>query len=212
MAATCSTSPTSSRVHPVNISDVRDMHALRSSSRAATTCSTWPGRPATSIRCTIRRQDLEINGTAQLSLLETCRKHAPGIRIVFASTRQIYGKPPDYLPVDEKHLLRPVDVNGINKMAGEWYHILYNNVYGLKRHGAAPDQHLRPAHAGQGCPPDIPGHLDPDGAGGHADRGLGRRAAARLHLCRRLRRGDAAGRRDPDDGGQRRSTWAATVS
>ena len=53
------------------------------------------------------------------------------IRIVFASTRQIYGKP-DYLPVDESHLLRPVDVNGINKMAGEWYHILYNNVYGIR--------------------------------------------------------------------------------
>jgi nucleoside-diphosphate-sugar epimerase len=53
------------------------------------------------------------------------------VKVVFASTRQIYGKP-DYLPVDEKHLLRPVDVNGINKMAGEWYHILYNNVYGIR--------------------------------------------------------------------------------
>jgi UDP-glucose 4-epimerase len=53
-----------------------------------------------------------------------------GIRIVFASTRQIYGKP-DYLPVDEEHPIRPVDVNGVNKMAGEAYHILYNNVYGI---------------------------------------------------------------------------------
>jgi UDP-glucose 4-epimerase len=75
--------------------------------------------------------DLEINSRAQLSILEVCRKYNPEIRIVFASTRQIYGKP-DYLPVDEKHLLRPVDVNGINKMAGEWYHILYNNVYGIR--------------------------------------------------------------------------------
>jgi UDP-glucose 4-epimerase len=64
--------------------------------------------------------DLEINGRAQLSILETCRKYSPDIKVVFASTRQIYGKP-DYLPVDEKHLVRPVDVNGINKMAGEWY-------------------------------------------------------------------------------------------
>jgi UDP-glucose 4-epimerase len=75
--------------------------------------------------------DLEINCRAQLSILEACRHHNPEIRIVFASTRQMYGKP-DYLPVDEKHLLRPVDVNGINKMAGEWYHILYNNVYGVR--------------------------------------------------------------------------------
>jgi nucleoside-diphosphate-sugar epimerase len=53
------------------------------------------------------------------------------VKIIFASTRQIYGKP-DYLPVDEKHPVRPVDVNGINKVAGEWYHILYNNVYGIR--------------------------------------------------------------------------------
>jgi UDP-glucose 4-epimerase len=75
--------------------------------------------------------DLEINCRAQLSILETCRRYNPNIKIVFASTRQVYGKPA-YLPVDERHLLRPMDVNGINKMAGEWYHILYNNVYGIR--------------------------------------------------------------------------------
>jgi UDP-glucose 4-epimerase len=72
--------------------------------------------------------DLEINCRSQLSILEACRKYNSRIKVVFASTRQIYGKP-DSLPVNEEHLLRPVDVNGINKMAGEWYHILYNNVF-----------------------------------------------------------------------------------
>lgn len=75
--------------------------------------------------------DLDINCRAQLSILEACRKQNPQIKIVYASTRQIYGKP-DYLPVDEKHVLHPTDVNGVNKMAGEWYHILYNNVYGIR--------------------------------------------------------------------------------
>jgi len=75
--------------------------------------------------------DLDINASAQLSILEACRKHNPGIKLVFASTRQLYGKP-DYLPVDELHPVRPVDVNGINKLAGEWYHLLYNNVYGIR--------------------------------------------------------------------------------
>jgi dTDP-glucose 4,6-dehydratase/UDP-glucose 4-epimerase len=75
--------------------------------------------------------DLEINATAQLSILEACRKHNTGVKIVFASTRQLYGKP-EYLPVDEAHPVRPVDVNGINKLAGEWYHLLYNNVYGIR--------------------------------------------------------------------------------
>ena len=75
--------------------------------------------------------DLEINAKAQLSILEECRKFNPAIKIVFASTRQIYGKP-QYLPVDEKHPLVPVDVNGINKLAGEMYHVLYNKVYKIK--------------------------------------------------------------------------------
>jgi UDP-glucose 4-epimerase len=75
--------------------------------------------------------DLEINCRAQLSLLEACRVHNPGVRIVFAGTRQIYGRP-RYLPVDEDHPIDPVDVNGINKTAGEWYHLLYGRVHGLR--------------------------------------------------------------------------------
>ena len=75
--------------------------------------------------------DLEINAAAQLAILESCRKVNPKIKIVFASTRQLYGVP-DYLPVDEGHPIRPVDVNGINKLAGEWYHLLYNKVYGIR--------------------------------------------------------------------------------
>ena len=75
--------------------------------------------------------DLEVNAKAQLSILEECRKFNPAIKIIFASTRQLYGKP-QYLPVDEKHPLVPVDVNGINKLAGEMYHVLYNKVYNIK--------------------------------------------------------------------------------
>jgi UDP-glucose 4-epimerase len=75
--------------------------------------------------------DLDINCRAQLSLLETCRVVAPEIAIVFASTRQIYG-PPEYLPVDEKHPVRPPDVNGIDKAAAESFHLLYHQVYGLR--------------------------------------------------------------------------------
>ncbi len=74
---------------------------------------------------------MEINARAQLSILECCRKYNPGLKIVFASTRQIYGKP-EYLPVNESHPLRPVDVNGIHKMAGECYHLLYHTVYGIR--------------------------------------------------------------------------------
>src|SRR5207237_5273825 len=75
--------------------------------------------------------DLDINCRSQLSILEACRKFAPTVKVVFAGTRQVYGKP-DSLPVTEDHLVRPTDVNGINKAAGENYHLLYNNVFNVR--------------------------------------------------------------------------------
>ena len=75
--------------------------------------------------------DLEINCRSQLSILEACRKFNPRVKVVFAGTRQVYGKP-DSLPVTEDHLVRPVDMNGINKAAGENYHLLYNNVFNVR--------------------------------------------------------------------------------
>ena len=75
--------------------------------------------------------DLEINCRSQLTLLEACRRHNPAAKVIYASTRQIYGRP-DFLPVTEQHLVRPTDVNGINKAAGEYYHLVYNNVFGIR--------------------------------------------------------------------------------
>ncbi|MEP6506977.1 MAG: NAD-dependent epimerase/dehydratase family protein [Gemmatimonadales bacterium] len=115
----------------VNISDVRDAHSLRYLVRGKDYLFNLAGQTSHMDSMQNPYADLDINCRAQLAILEACRNHNPSIRIVFASTRQIYGKP-DYLPVDEAHPLRPTDVNGINKMAGEWYHILYNNVYGIR--------------------------------------------------------------------------------
>jgi len=115
----------------VNISDVRDDHSMRYLVQGQDFLFNLAGQTSHLDSMQDPYTDLDINCRSQLSILEVCRKYNPKIKIVFASTRQIYGKP-DYLPVDEKHLLRPVDVNGINKMAGEWYHILYNNVYGIR--------------------------------------------------------------------------------
>jgi UDP-glucose 4-epimerase len=75
--------------------------------------------------------DLEINCRSQLTVLEACRNHNPGVKVVFAGTRQVYGRPAS-LPVDETHLVRPTDINGINKAAGEYYHLVYNNVFGVR--------------------------------------------------------------------------------
>src|SRR5258706_9103836 len=115
----------------VNISDVRDAHSMRYLVQNQDYLFNLAGQTSHLDSMQDPAADLEINCRAQLSILEACRNYNSAIQVVFASTRQIYGKP-DFLPVNEDHLLRPVDVNGINKMAGEWYHILYNNVYGIR--------------------------------------------------------------------------------
>ena len=74
--------------------------------------------------------DLAHNCTARLALLEALRRRAPRSRVVFASTRQVYGRPVR-LPVDEAHPLRPIDLNGIHKLAGEEQYRLYGEIHGL---------------------------------------------------------------------------------
>jgi UDP-glucose 4-epimerase len=115
----------------VNIADVRDEYSMDYLVQDQDILFNLAGQTSHLDSMRDPYTDLEINVRSQLSILEACRKQNPGIKIVYASTRQFYGKP-DYLPVDERHLLHPTDVNGINKMAGEWYHIVYNNVYGIR--------------------------------------------------------------------------------
>ncbi len=115
----------------INISDVRDPHAMSYLVQGKDFLFNLAGQTSHQDSMENPFTDLDINATSQLAILEACRKHNPSIRLIFASTRQLYGRP-EYLPVDEAHPIRPVDVNGINKLAGEWYHLLYNNVYGIK--------------------------------------------------------------------------------
>lgn len=115
----------------VNFSDVRDEHSMKYLIKGQDYLFNLAGQTSHVDSMNDPCTDLEINARAQLFILEACRRYNPEIKIIFASTRQIYGKP-EYLPVNERHPLHPVDVNGINKMAGEWYHLLYNNVYGIR--------------------------------------------------------------------------------
>jgi nucleoside-diphosphate-sugar epimerase len=114
----------------LNISDVRDPHAMQYLVRDQEVIFNLAGQVSHIDSMTDPTTDLEINAKAQLHVLEALRRHNPSARIVLTSTRQIYGKP-HYLPVDEAHPLDPVDVNGINCIAGEWYHLLYHKVYGI---------------------------------------------------------------------------------
>jgi UDP-glucose 4-epimerase len=115
----------------INPSDIRDPRVLHDLIAGKDYLFNLAAQTSHLDSMTDPQTDLEINTVAQLSILETCRTVNPKIKIVFTSTRQIYGKP-DYLPVDENHPIRPVDVNGINKLAGELYHRLYDSVYGIR--------------------------------------------------------------------------------
>lgn len=115
----------------INIADVRDANSMKYLVSGYDILFNLAGQTSHVDSMNDPFTDLEINAEAQLYILDACRKSNPGIRTVFASTRQIYGRP-DYLPVDEKHPLRPVDINGVNKLAGEWYHLLYHTVYGVR--------------------------------------------------------------------------------
>ena len=112
----------------INLSDVRDPFSMNQLVQGQDYLFNLAGQTSHLDSMENPFTDLDINAKAQLSILEACRLYNPEIRIVFASTRQIYGKP-QYLPVDEQHPSCPVDINGVNKLAGESYHLLYNQVY-----------------------------------------------------------------------------------
>jgi UDP-glucose 4-epimerase len=118
------------RLH-VNVADVRQQTTMNYLVRDRAVIFNLAGQVSHIDSMRDPYTDLEINCRSQLTVLEACRKHNPGVKVVFAGTRQVYGRP-DSLPVDESQLVRPTDINGINKAAGEYYHIVYNNVFGIR--------------------------------------------------------------------------------
>jgi len=115
----------------INLSDIRDSFSLRPLIENIDILFNLAGQTSHMDSMKDPHTDLTINCMAQLNLLEICRQFNPNIRIIFASTRQIYGKP-TYLPVDENHSINPVDINGIHKYAAELYHGLYGKVHGIR--------------------------------------------------------------------------------
>ena len=115
----------------INLSDIRDSHSLRPLIEGIDILFNLAGQTSHMDSMKDPHTDLSINCMAQLNLLEICRQFNPNIHIIFASTRQIYGKP-SYLPVDEDHIINPVDINGIHKYAAELYFGLYGKIHGIR--------------------------------------------------------------------------------
>ncbi len=115
----------------VNISDVRDPFSMKYLVAGKDYLFNLAGQTSHIDSMEDPATDLAINVQAQLQILEACRRYNPEVKIVFASTRQVYGRP-QHIPVNEEHPLNPVDINGVHKLAAEQYHRLFNSVYGIK--------------------------------------------------------------------------------
>ena len=118
------------RVH-VNFSDVRDIHSMAYLVQNQDILFNMAGTLSHIDSMTDPFTDLEINCLSQLKILEACRLNNPEIKVIFAGTRSQYGRA-RYLPVDENHPMQPTDVNGINNIAGESYHLLYSKYHGIR--------------------------------------------------------------------------------
>src|SRR5436190_13480089 len=114
----------------INLSDIRDPWSIRALVEGQDFIFNLAGQVSHIDSMEDPETDLDINCKAQLSLLEALRRVNPEAVVVFAASRQQYGRPRE-LPVTEAHPLVPVDVNGINLIAGESYHLLYHDVHGI---------------------------------------------------------------------------------
>lgn len=115
----------------VNISDVRDRSSMNYLVQGRDIIFNLAGTLSHIDSMKDPFTDLEINCVSQLSILESCRRYNPSVKVIFAGTRGQYGRTGSE-PVNELHPMRPTDVNGINNIAGESYHLLYNDVYGVR--------------------------------------------------------------------------------
>src|SRR3954449_7098748 len=114
----------------INLSDIRDPWSIRTLVDGQDFIFNLAGQVSHIDSMEDPETDLDINCKAQLSLLEALRRTNPEAVVVFAASRQQYGRPRE-LPVTEDHPQIPVDVNGINLIAGESYHLLYHDVHGI---------------------------------------------------------------------------------
>lgn len=115
----------------VNIADMRDHQSLQGLVQGQDTIFHLAGQVSHGDSMRDPERDLGVNCVAAINLVEACRQFNPSARLIYTSTRQVYGVP-RFLPVTEDHPALPIDVNGINKLAAEYYHLLYDRTYGLR--------------------------------------------------------------------------------
>lgn len=115
----------------LNISDMRDANSLDILVQGRDYIFNLAGQVSHGDSMRDPQLDLAVNCVSTMNLVEACRKHNPEARLLYTSTRQVYGRPQS-LPVNEDHPTVPIDVNGINKLAAEYYHLLYHGTYGIR--------------------------------------------------------------------------------
>lgn len=74
--------------------------------------------------------DIDVNCTGNMVFLEAVRKTNPAAKVVYVSTRAVYGAPLQS-PATEMTPPNPTDIYGANKFTGEAYHLIYHRAHGI---------------------------------------------------------------------------------
>lgn len=75
-------------------------------------------------------EDLDLTARATLNILEVCRKLNPTARIIFTSSRMVYGKV-DVPDITEECSTNPLSLYGIHKLTCEKYMQMYFKDFGI---------------------------------------------------------------------------------
>lgn len=75
-------------------------------------------------------RDIDANCRSTLYLLDACRKYNPSVKIIFASSFFVVGKP-EKLPVKEDAKTNPLALYPATRLCGEHFCHIYHNVYNL---------------------------------------------------------------------------------
>jgi UDP-glucose 4-epimerase len=115
----------------VNFSDIRDESSLKFLIRGQDFIFHLAGQNDHVLSQTNPFPDIEINIKGTANLLEVCRRHNPGVRLVYSGTRGEYG-PAVMLPVNEDQPLRPRGIYELSSLTAQQLFQIYHDNQDLR--------------------------------------------------------------------------------
>lgn len=122
-------SPANNKINTI-INDMRNMEVMEPLIKKADIIFHLGAQVSYIDSLNIPYDDLDLNAKATLNILECCRKHNPTCKIIFSSSRMVYGKV-DAPIVKENSPTNPLSLYGIHKLTSEKYLLMYFKDFGI---------------------------------------------------------------------------------